>query len=168
MTSSKNPSRSSIGSKPSAASVHIAENLAALKTMMASATDFQKPMVFFMDALVDDPNFMAAGKLSRDKKLKGLFRLISETLYRQVMPQHAQTASHLLITSLEKLSFSHSGGQIGNNILTLIYFHDIDQGMAAMADMRGDGETLFARFSAQQFTPSGDFSFVPGNSQTRH
>lgn len=84
-----------------------------------------------MDALVDDPNFISAGKLSRDKKLKGLFRLVSETLYRQVVPQYAQTASHLLITTLEKLSFSHSGGQIGNNILTFIYFHDIDQGMAA-------------------------------------
>jgi len=66
------------GDKPSAAMVRIGNNLAELKARMISATDLKLPMVFFMDALVDDEHFMAAGKLSNDKTVKALFRQVAK------------------------------------------------------------------------------------------
>jgi len=156
------------GDKPSAAMVRIGNNLAELKARMISATDLKLPMVFFMDALVDDEHFMAAGKLSNDKTVKALFRQVAEMLYRQSVPESSPVAQHLLITHLAAFNFSHSGGQIGGRMLTFIYFHDVDQGMAALSGRPGDDEVLFSRFSATPLDLPDEASFVPSSSQTRH
>jgi len=148
---------------------YIGDHLEKLKTMIADATDFAVPMMYFMDRLVPSSGFMSAGKVSRDEKVTAVFRKICETLYRRAHPNHADTAHQLVVHELEQFKFCHGAYQIGKNMVTLIYYQDVDQGMAAMATMTGQGETIFSRFTAQQFAPSSDdFTFVQGNRNHIH
>lgn len=168
MTSSKKQSNSPSPARPLAATKGVTENLEKLRTMMANATEFSEPMCFFMDHLVTDNRFMGAGEISHDAKVAAMFGAVSEALCRQVEPNHKETARKLLICKLTAFNFYHGAYQIGQQIATLIYYPDVDQGMAAMASLRGTGLTVYSRFSADQFSSKDNVNFVPGNRQQTH
>lgn len=163
------------GKKPSKANVHaqvktntVAKNLDQLKAMVANATDFSEPMYFFMDHLVPDDRFMDAGAVSQNAKVTAVFRLVCEMLYQQEEPNHTETVRQSLIIRLKAFDFFHGSCQIGHDMATLIYFKDIDQGMAAMTHLSGAGITYFSRFTAHQFSGKDAPNFVPGNPQQTH
>ncbi|MFZ4536430.1 hypothetical protein [Propionivibrio sp.] len=168
MTSSKKQWNSPSPARPSAATKSVTENLEKLKTMMANATDFSEPMYFFMDHLVTDNRFMGAGEISHDAKVAAMFGAVSEALYRQVDPNHKETARKLLICKLAAFNFYHGAYQIGKQMATLIYYPDVDQGMVAMASLTGSGLTVYSRFSEHQFSSKDYVNFVPGNRQQTH
>ena len=155
------------GKKPSKANI-VAKNLDQLKAMVVNATDFSEPMYFFMDHLVPDDRFMDAGAVSQNARVTTVFHMVCQMLYQQEEPAHTETVRQSLIIRLKAFDFFHGSCHIGRDMATLIYFKDIDQGMAAMTQLSGTGMTYFSRFTAHQFSGKDRPNFVPGNPQQTH
>jgi len=168
MPTRKKTSSAKPGSQPTTILLRIGKNIEALKKLSLSATDLAEPMNFFMDELAEDPDFFDVGKPSKDKTVSAVFKGIAQVLYQQqVNPQEKPPVPSLRILSLEKFNFFHSGGSIGNQMLTFVYFKDIDMGIGAMAQL-GSGHTTFTRFSASQVAPSDKATFVANSSRVIH
>lgn len=146
----------------------VAKNIERFKSMVVNATDFSEPMNFFMDHLVPDDHFMDAGAVSQNAKVVAIFRTVCEMLYQQEKPGHTETVHQSLIIRVKAFDFFHGSCQIGRSMVVLIYFKDIDQGMAALTDISGTGMTHFSRFTAHQFSGKEPPNFVPGNPQQTH
>ncbi len=155
------------GKKPLKANT-VAKNLDQLKAMVANATDLSEPMYFFMDHLVPDDRFMDAGAVSQNARVTTVFHTVCQMLYHQEEPSHTETVRQSLIIRLKAFDFFHGSCHIGRDMATLIYFKDIDQGMAAMTQLSGTGMTYFSRFTAHQFSGKEAPNFVPGNPQQTH
>ena len=155
------------GKKPSKANI-VAKNLDQLKAMVVNATDFSEPMYFFMDHLVPDDRFMDAGAVSQNARVTTVFHMVCQMLYQQEEPAHTETVRQSLIIRLKAFDFFHGSCHFGGDMATLIYFKDIDQGMAAMTQLSGTGMTYFSRFTAHQFSGKDAPNFEPGNPQQTH
>lgn len=167
MPFSKKSSTSKTGSQPSPTLLRIGKNIEALKIMSLSATNFSEPMNFFMDEIASDPAVLDLGKLSNDKTVTAVFKGVAQVLYRQIDPQGNLPVPSVMILALEKFNFFHGGGSIDNQMLTFVYFKEIDMGIAAMARL-GSSRTIFSRFSASQFAPSDKATFVPNSGRVIH
>lgn len=166
MASGNKPFKANLYTKAKTSTV--ARNLDQLKAMVVNATDFSEPMNFFMDHLVPDDHFMDAGAVSQNARVTTVFHTVCQMLYQQEEPGHTETVRQSLIIRLKAFDFFHGSCHIGRDMATVIYFKDIDQGMAAMTQLSGTGMTYFSRFTAHQFSGKEAPNFVPGNPQQRH
>jgi len=167
MSSAKKSSATSSKSTTSPTMLRVGENIEKLKNMTLNATEFSEPMNFFMDEFAMDPAALKLGTQSKDKTVLAVFKQVAQVLHQQLNPQETPPAVTLRVVSIDQFNFFHGGGGIGNKILTFVYFKDIDQGIAGIAQL-GSSKVIFSRFSAHTFAASENATFVPNSGKVKH
>lgn len=119
------------------------EPLAALREKVLTGKDFKAIMTYFFDHCADHPGFIEIGKRIEDPKLEQLLPAVLGAARKQ-----PTRLSNLLLIAVPHAKFIHGGFMVDGRPGTLIYFEDIDRGVAAL--LQRDGKTTdFVRFSCQ-------------------
>ena len=117
--------------------------LAALREKVLTGDDFKEIMLYFFDNCADDPAFLDVGKRHNHPKLVQLLPALLGAVRKQ-----PTRVSDLLLIAVPDEKFVHGGFVVEGRPGTLIYFEDIDRGVAAL--LQRDGQTTdFFRFSCQ-------------------
>jgi hypothetical protein len=81
-----------------------------------------------------------------------MLEAVISQLGAQVLHYHRGTQG-LLLTRLADYCFIHGGGRLGEHLLTVLYFEDIQMGLAC-AVAPGSEQTQYMRFSGQEIPRS--------------
>ncbi|ESQ17156.1 MAG: hypothetical protein N838_13975 [Thiohalocapsa sp. PB-PSB1] len=130
-------------SKPTRLSAKIDQ----LKILLLNAEEFADAMNYFLDELVSDSAFSAAGKPLKDKRIKQRFRGVLQILKERLNIQSAGPPQMIATVSLKEYQLSHGAFMLGDRLGMAFYFRDLDMGLCALGALDGSGEVVFTRFS---------------------
>ena len=136
------------------------EKLATLKQLMREAADFNDPWNYFFDHFGGDHEFMSSGEERNDEMLIAMIKGIGQQFFDSVDELDA-----MRLMAIPEYHFLHGGLMMGESLVTVIYFDDIDTGLFAVMSLSEMHVTL-ARFSKLQ--TEGDVTFVANDQTTLH
>lgn len=116
--------------------------LATLKRLLLEAKDFSDVYGYFLEHFGNSPKLMTFGKPLRDKTLLEVLELIGS----KVIGKKARISEPFLLRVAEQ-RFIHGVFRLGDHIASVLYFEDIEQGLAAFGELESDGPDQFMRFS---------------------
>jgi hypothetical protein len=122
--------------------------LATLKEKLVQAGRFADVATYFMDHFGENPEFMALGERTRHELLEAVLGQIGQQLFGGEV-----TIRGLVLTRLADEQFIHGGALINGCLAMVIFFEDVEVGLATLAPPP-PAETKFARFSTRQAPPS--------------
>jgi hypothetical protein len=128
-------------SKPTRLSAKIDQ----LKILLLNAEEFADAMNYFLDELVSDSAFSAAGKPLKDKRIKQRFRGVLQILKERLNIQSAGPPQMIATVSLKEYQLSHGAFMLGDRLGMAFYFRDLDMGLCALGALDGSGEVVFTR-----------------------
>jgi hypothetical protein len=112
-------------SKPTRLSAKIDQ----LKILLLNAEEFADAMNYFLDELVSDSAFSAAGKPLKDKRIKQRFRGVLQILKERLNIQSAGPPQMIATVSLKEYQLSHGAFMLGDRLgMATFYFRDLDMG----------------------------------------
>jgi hypothetical protein len=117
--------------------------LATLKEKLIEAEKFADVFSYFLDHFGEQREFIALGERTRHDFLENVLSQIGQQIFGRPVEM-----SGLILTRLADQQFIHGGGLMNGSLATVIFFEDINVGLAAIAVLDSD-ETKFARFSAR-------------------
>ncbi len=115
-----------------------------LREQVLTGDDFHAMMTYFFDHCSDHDDFMALGSRAEDPVLEAV---VSEAL---AFACHGPVKlSFVLLTRLPDEKFIHGGFFVDGLPGSLIYFEELDRGVAALL-RRSGGVTDFVRFTCKR------------------
>jgi hypothetical protein len=137
------------------------EKLDELKTMLVRAEDFGAVYNFFFDHVASNREFIEASQRGKNDKLKEILKLIGTELLGKNC-----ALTNLLMLKIRRDNLFHGGGFLNGCISTIIYFSDIDMGMAAINTVPGTGKMSYARISILPNNKNVTAASLAGNTGT--
>jgi hypothetical protein len=122
--------------------------LATLKDKLLHAEKFDTVFAYFLDHFGEDPLFIAMGEPAESPMLEAVIAQLGV----QVL-HYRDGVTNLFLTRLADRRFIHGGGRLGDYLLTVFYFEDIQMGLAC-AVAPGSEQTQYMRFSGQEIPRS--------------
>ena len=118
-----------------------------LKTILATGKDLSAAFHYFMDDFGENEAFLDLGKPGPHPLLESLLAAVAGQMFGKKV-----IAQQLLLIAVPGTKFIHGAGLINGRPITVIYFDDIQVGIAAV--MKGPGGSMqYSRFSAQMLPP---------------
>jgi len=118
------------------------QKLQEMKKMLVSEDDFSRVYHFFFDHLACYQEFINLGKKEKNPILKATLKEIGA----QVLGLECNVTKLELI-KIRKDNFIHGGCFLNNSIATIVYFDDIDMGMAAINVVPLTSQMSYVRMS---------------------
>lgn len=116
--------------------------LAVLKDKLVNEQEFIQVWNYFLDHFGDKLSFIALGKRTSHPFLEAFVSQLSRTMF-----QHDVSPRDLMLTLLPEHKFIHGSVMVNTNIIGVIFFEDIQVGMATVVQMRKPkGDHQFIRF----------------------
>lgn len=119
----------------------LAEALAELKRLLQEATEFGDIATYFFDRVFEIPEFLDAGAPARDSKVEASLTEIG----KRFASGPVSVLSAMLI-EIPDHSFVHGQCTVGRHMGMVIYFRDIEVGLAVFSPVDMTGDTAFVRF----------------------
>ena len=120
-----------------------------LKQLLVDATDFSDVYGFFMEHFGSKSEFMAFGEPLFDA---GFVKVIEQVATRVLGKKARITEPYLLRVADQR--FIHGAFVFGKHLGNVLYFEDIEKGMAGFGGLNSRGPSELARFTLVQF-PGG-------------
>ncbi len=130
-----------------------------LKQRLTATHAFKEVWSYFFDHFGEQPEFMQLGQRTEHAQLKQIIEAIGQ----QALEQENVSATNFLVNHIEEYQFYHGACFMNGYMITLIYFSDIDVGMAAIASF--EGPTTFARFSCVTLDSEQQVFLAPTSNQ---
>jgi hypothetical protein len=119
-------------------------NLATLKRKLVEATEFSTVWEYFLDHFGESAEFYDQGSLVRHPMVEAVL----EQICRQFCGQRLKL-DQLRLIWIAEFQFLHGSTQLGDKTIGVLYFEELNKGMACIAPLPGTGvRTDFMRFSA--------------------
>ncbi len=116
--------------------------LTTLKEKLVQARDFMPVMDYFMTHFGENPQFMTLGERAHHPVIEAAIIQTIQQLFGASISPH-----QLLLTRLPEERFIHGGGMFASQVLTVLYFEDLQMGLLAVTAPFGSDEIKLARFT---------------------
>jgi hypothetical protein len=137
-------------------------DLAKLKEILQTATDFKDVIGFFLDHLINHPEFIKAGSRTKNPMVRDTLKMIFKQLFKEEI-----NMTHLLLLHIKKHKFYHGTCFANGNLANILYFEDLDVGMVGVLT-KYRPNMLFARFTCYRVKVTDDNPIIAGGSSTKH
>lgn len=119
-----------------------AAELKTLKEQLQIADNFGEVMKYFFDHLAERDDFLRAGKKAKNQLVKQSLEVIGQQVF-----QRPVTIANLMLIQLKKQHFYHGSCFMEGSIANVIYFEDIDIGLAAVVKSFRSSHVDYVRFT---------------------
>ncbi len=119
------------------------ERIQDLKRRLAECTDFGVFWLFYFDNYAENNEFLNLGGPMPAKEAKQVLTAIARRILG-VTSAKLRTATVIEVPEFELI---HGSCMLKNKVLCILFFTDLDMGMAALSDLTGEGQTIYGRFS---------------------
>ncbi len=123
------------------AELTLAQALAELKRLLQEATEFGDIATYFFDRVFEVPEFLDAGAPARDPKVEASLTEIGKRFASGPI-----SVLSIMLIEIPDHSFVHGQCTVGRYMGMVIYFRDIEVGLAVFSPVDMDADTAFVRF----------------------
>jgi hypothetical protein len=135
------------------------QKLKELKDLLVSAGDLSTIHKLFFDSMDTHREFLDLGKPAKSELLEEALKIIGRNIFRKDC-----TIMDFRLLKLKRDRFIHGVGIMNGCITTILYFDDIDVGLAAINTDFASGRITFARLSCIVRKDNTSIpSLAPGN-----
>jgi hypothetical protein len=125
--------------------------LAILKEKLATATEFQDVLDYFLTNFGEKQEFIALGKQTHHEFLETVIAQIGAQLFKT----QAIVISDILLTQIDEAQFIHGACKINGNLANVIYFDDVQLGLVCIYASLPAPMTHLMRFSTRHLPRPG-------------
>lgn len=139
------------------------ERLDTLKTKLVTEEEFGAIYDYFFSHLAEDRSFLNYGKRTKNPFLKSMLKMIAEQLFGE-----GGQVTNLMIIKTKKSKFYHGSCFINGRMAGILYFEDIEMGIAAVSMSMITGEVKYIRFTATSIDGDKTVVLPQGGKKTIH
>jgi hypothetical protein len=118
------------------------QKLQELKKILVSEEDFSRVFELFFDEIACHRSFIQLGKKDKSPLLKATLKLIGKQLFN-----FECDVTGLQLLNIKEEKFIHGVGFLNGCVTSILYFEDIDMGMAAVNVIPGSAQMSYVRVS---------------------
>src|SRR5579872_4806709 len=119
--------------------------LETLRYKMTTGKDFAKIFEYFFDNFGENPAFFEVGVPAEDEMLTSLLSHVAGAMFKT----SRVVLGNMRLIAIKEYDFIHGGLTINGAIASVIYRTDLRQGIVSVFRPNREGQTDFARFSAE-------------------
>ena len=114
-----------------------------LKRRLAACTDFAIFWNFYFDNFAENREFLNKGRLMTGERPR---QILAEIALRVLGETSLALVNPMLVEHLESGAI-HGTCMVKTKLMCILFFPDLDLGMAALSEIYGTGQTVYCRFS---------------------